>query len=299
MTLLPSGPLRVRPAALLCAVVIVVAALGLGVFEHSVTASRERSAQKHLAKQLSQLQVLPATGAARPEFGRVFGSIDVPRLGTTGLEIVEGATLSNLRQGPAHDATSQLPGQNGAVVIVGHRATYGAPFARLDQLRVGDVISLLTPSGLYVYRVTRPPTVLRPGAGSLQLPTAAEVRASGGSAAQADQALILATGASSSGQSQSLDVVVATLDRAAAAATPAPGRTSSNVVAQLQSVPGQSIGLVLLLLWLAVALAAVTVGQRLLPRFPPALVVAGASVVVLLSVYQCYLAVDRLVPGTH
>jgi len=292
-----SGRLRIRAGALVTAIVVVLAALGLPIFEHDVTASHERSAQKHLTAQLANLEATTSTAAA-PVKGKVFGSLALPRLAITNLEVVEGATLANLRNGPAHDSGSQLPGQQGAVVIVGHRATYGAPFARLGQMRVGDVISLRTPGGLFVYRVSRKPQVLRPGAGSLQLPSAAEVAASGGLVDQADQALVLATAANANGQSQSLEIVVATLDQASGLSG-TPTLNSGAVVAQVRAVPGQSIGIVFLLLWLALVAVAVSIGRRLRSRIPANVVYALISIVVLVSVYQMYVAIDRLVPGTH
>jgi sortase A len=47
------------------------------------------------------------------------------------------------------------PGADGNLVITGHNYRNGAHFGRLDELRVGDTVSLTTPEGKrYVYRVT-------------------------------------------------------------------------------------------------------------------------------------------------
>jgi sortase A len=41
----------------------------------------------------------------------------------------------------------------GNVAIAGHRTTYGRPFNRLDQMRPGDDVWLMTPVGDYRYVV--------------------------------------------------------------------------------------------------------------------------------------------------
>lgn len=48
-----------------------------------------------------------------------------------------------------------MPGQLGNAAIAGHRTTYGAPFNRLDELKIGDEIRIETLwGGNYLYRVT-------------------------------------------------------------------------------------------------------------------------------------------------
>jgi len=285
-----------QPVPVLVALAVVAAALGLVVLERYGTASHERGSQDHLAAQFAELQA--KRGAQDwPVAGKAFAFLDVPRVDIDEQAVVEEATLADLRRGPAHESSSELPGQPGAVVILGRRQTYGGPFARLGDLRVGDVITLRTPGALFVYRVSRPPQVLSPGPGAtLQLPSPAQVVASGGPAGGADQALVLATSRSSRGRS--LEVVVATLDQASTA-NPGSRPASGNLVAQLRSVPGQPIGMALFVVWLLVALGAVDLVRRVGPRLPPAVVYGATSVVVLVAVYHMYLAIDRLVPGTY
>lgn len=288
--------LRVQPKAVLVIVAVLAAVLGLPLFEHYATAAREHRAQYRLGEQLANLEALPAS--RRPVAGMVFGSMDVPRLRISRLNVVEGATLSDLREGPAHVASSQIPGQSGAIVVLGHRSTYGAPFAGLASLRLGDVISLRTPAGLYVYRVSVGPEVLRPGSGSVQLPSSAAVQASGGTTTGAEQSLILATSASSRLNSASMLAVVASLDQASALAV-APSTTAGKVVAQFGFVPGETAGLLFLGLWLLV-IAGVIEGGRLLSKAAPlALILSAQLAVGVICVFQIYQAVDRIVPGTH
>jgi sortase A len=291
----PPVRLQVRVGAVVAAVAILVAALGVRGFEAYGTASREQRSQQHLMAAFANIEASRGTNAAWPVNGGPFALLDIPRLAINGQAVVEGATLADLRRGPARDSASQLPGQRGAVVILGRRRTYGAPFARLGQLRAGDVISMRTPSALWVYRVSASPQVLPPGA-TLQMPSAVDTN--GGPGDPVDQALVLATSVSSRGQS--LEVVVATLDQASTTGSPAASASASGqVVAQLRSVPGQRIGIVLFGLWLLVLAGALALARRFRPRLPPAFVYGACSVVVLIALFQLYLAVDRLLPGTY
>jgi len=69
------------------------------------------------------------------------------------LVVVEGTSPANLTAGPGHLRDTPLPGQAGVSEILGRRATFGAPFGRLAQLRPGDEIQAITGQGYATYRV--------------------------------------------------------------------------------------------------------------------------------------------------
>jgi sortase A len=69
--------------------------------------------------------------------------------------------------GPVHYGITALPGAGTPVAIAGHRTTYTAPFYRLGQLHIGNVIILETPYGSFTYRVARLSTVLPSDVGVL------------------------------------------------------------------------------------------------------------------------------------
>ncbi|HVL82303.1 MAG TPA: class E sortase [Actinomycetota bacterium] len=96
--------------------------------------------------------------------------IQIPRIKLDML-VVEGTSESALKAGAGHYPHTPLPGQRGNVSIAGHRTTYGRPFNRVDELRVGDVIRLHTPKGVHVYRVERDPWVTHPRDWSVVGPT--------------------------------------------------------------------------------------------------------------------------------
>jgi sortase A len=79
----------------------------------------------------------------------------IPRLGRDYHKVVvEGVRAADLTKGPGHYPGTQLPGQAGNFVVSGHRTTYGAPFARLDELRAGDPVVVETATTWFTYRVS-------------------------------------------------------------------------------------------------------------------------------------------------
>jgi sortase A len=85
----------------------------------------------------------------------------IPKLGVDTI-VVQGTSPSALRAGAGHYPTTPLPGAKGNVAIAGHRTTYGRPFNRIEQLKVGDKIVLTTPVGRYTYAVAKPPFITTP-----------------------------------------------------------------------------------------------------------------------------------------
>jgi sortase A len=88
-----------------------------------------------------------------PPDGDVIARIGIPKIGVDQY-VVEGVNVDDLRKGPGHYPTTQLPGHEGNVAIAGHRTTYGAPFGDLDQLQAGDQILVVTVQGKFKYKVT-------------------------------------------------------------------------------------------------------------------------------------------------
>jgi sortase A len=59
-----------------------------------------------------------------------------------------------LRHGPGHISGTALPGEPGNSAIAGHRTTYGAPFANLDDVNLGDEVRVTTGKGRFTYTVS-------------------------------------------------------------------------------------------------------------------------------------------------
>lgn len=68
--------------------------------------------------------------------------------------VVQGTTVAALQAGAGHYTTTPYPcGAAGNVAIAGHRTTYGRPFNRINEMRPGDTVTLVTPVSRCVYRV--------------------------------------------------------------------------------------------------------------------------------------------------
>jgi sortase A len=122
-------------------------------FEHSL--ARLHSPTTSTVPTEVQNPPTPTTLAplAVPPEGDALGIIGIPKIGVTQY-IVEGVNVDDLRKGPGHYPSTQLPGHEGNSAIAGHRTTYGAPFGDLDQLAVGDEINVATVQGKFKYKVT-------------------------------------------------------------------------------------------------------------------------------------------------
>jgi sortase A len=70
--------------------------------------------------------------------------------------VVEGTTLAALQAGAGHYIDTPFPCEQGNVGIAGHRTTYGRPFNKLDEMRPGDTVDLLTPFARCTYQVVPP-----------------------------------------------------------------------------------------------------------------------------------------------
>ncbi|HVB34362.1 MAG TPA: class D sortase [Patescibacteria group bacterium] len=86
--------------------------------------------------------------SAAPE-GFPLGQIQIRSISLTAM-IVEGDNAGVLRRAVGHVPGTALPGQQGNVVIAGHRDTFFRP---LRNIRKGDEITLTTLSGSYRYQV--------------------------------------------------------------------------------------------------------------------------------------------------
>ena len=95
--------------------------------------------------------VTPASLAAVP--GDPIALLDIPAIHLRNVVIVEGTSAEDMTLGPGHLRDTPFPGQAGISVVFGRRATFGAPFADVPQLRRGDLIATTTSQGRARYKV--------------------------------------------------------------------------------------------------------------------------------------------------
>ncbi|MBQ7431466.1 MAG: class D sortase [Butyrivibrio sp.] len=74
--------------------------------------------------------------------------------------VVEGTDRNALSAALGHEKSTVLPGQTGNCVIAGHRNyTFGKYFNRLNEVEIGDMIYIHTPTEKYSYKVSEIKTV--------------------------------------------------------------------------------------------------------------------------------------------
>ncbi|WP_224760483.1 sortase [Salinibacterium sp. ZJ450] len=78
--------------------------------------------------------------------------LEIPKLGVREV-VVEGTDSATTQAGPGHRRDTMLPGQAGVSVIMGRAAAYGGPFARLQELAPGDVLTIVTGQGEHTFEV--------------------------------------------------------------------------------------------------------------------------------------------------
>lgn len=69
--------------------------------------------------------------------------------------VLEGTSSKVTLSGPGHRRDTVLPGQAGISVLYGRQAAYGAPFATVHTLEVGDKITAVTGQGESTYTVSQ------------------------------------------------------------------------------------------------------------------------------------------------
>lgn len=84
------------------------------------------------------------------EVGSRLGELFIPRLEAL-IPIYEGTSARVLDEGIGHLIRSHLPGEEGRIVLSGHRDTV---FRHLNQVELGDELQVLVGSHAYIYTIT-------------------------------------------------------------------------------------------------------------------------------------------------
>lgn len=87
----------------------------------------------------------------RPKLGAVMGKVTIPSISLE-YPLIHGDDDSELSKGIGHDPGTTLPGENGNVVITGHRDTV---FRNLGKVQEGDLVKLNTYYGNFTYKVSK------------------------------------------------------------------------------------------------------------------------------------------------
>ncbi len=90
------------------------------------------------------------------EAARLSGALFLLKIPSIDIDtvILNGTSVPTLRKAPGFYEISHMPGE-GNTAIAGHRNTYGAPFARVNELDPGDEIFLTYGQETFIYEVER------------------------------------------------------------------------------------------------------------------------------------------------
>ncbi|KAA1421018.1 sortase [Nocardioides humilatus] len=151
----PREPFEMTGANVVAIAMVMISILLLifGAYLFGGSALSERRQQDVAFAQMKKdlaLATVPVSGAI-PR-GTPVGIITIPHLGVE--QVFEmGSSSAETRHGPGLRPDTVLPGQAGVSVLIGRRATGGAPFRDLDQLSPGDLIEVVTGQGEFTYVV--------------------------------------------------------------------------------------------------------------------------------------------------
>jgi LPXTG-site transpeptidase (sortase) family protein len=82
----------------------------------------------------------------------VFGQLQIDSINLNEY-VVSGTNEKDLEFGPGHYLQTSLPGNGGNVGIAGHRTTFGAPFANLGEVQIGDEVILTVNNKKFHYTI--------------------------------------------------------------------------------------------------------------------------------------------------
>jgi len=136
---------RAYAIRIICRVLFVLGSLALGYAGFGFGDS-------HLYQAVEIRKFERAAGPTKAQIfaeGDVLGEIQIPRLEMDSI-VVQGDSNAALRRAIGHVSESALPGQQGNIVLAGHRDTFFRP---LRNVRQGDEIVLKTGNGSFHYRV--------------------------------------------------------------------------------------------------------------------------------------------------
>ena len=218
-----------------------------------------------------------------PPNGDPVGRIVIPKIGVDQI-VVEGVDVADLRKGPGHYPGTPLPGQLGNAAIAGHRTTYGAPFGDLDQLAVGDEISVQTVQGTFKFRVDQEPFAVNPNDRDVLLPVA-------------DGAVLTLTTCNPKYSAAERLIVTAALPPIVVPLPPSPGVTSTRKA--ISGLSGERSSRAAAFLWGIIAALVGLVWWFLFHRYPrwTTWLVGVVPFLVVLFVFYAYL--ERMLPSNY
>jgi LPXTG-site transpeptidase (sortase) family protein len=133
----------------LFSIVIAVGVSTVAVAAVSIYQMNSSSGSAYLPELDSSFVNNPETALPTLKAGDVIGTLSIPKIKKT-INIIEGTGNKELKLGAGHYVGSVLPGVSDNSVLAGHRDSV---FRNLGQLKIGDLMTVRTSYGTFVYEV--------------------------------------------------------------------------------------------------------------------------------------------------
>jgi sortase A len=130
-------------------VVIAVGLSTVALATVSIYQMNSSSGSSYLPELGSSFTDNPKAVLPKPMVGDVIGTLSIPRMKKT-IKIIEGTGSKELKLGVGHYVKSVLPGVSDNSVLAGHRDSV---FRNLGDLKLGDLMTVRTSYGTFVYEV--------------------------------------------------------------------------------------------------------------------------------------------------
>ncbi|EKN65025.1 hypothetical protein BABA_21721 [Neobacillus bataviensis LMG 21833] len=129
--------------------------LGVGLWQFADMKFQTKASVKQAKEMIAEQQAEPPTKKAEnsppPSMGDTVGLLTIPKIKSE-LAIVEGTNPDDLEKGVGHYKGSYFPGDQGQIVLSGHRDTV---FRKLGELNIGDSLKMQMPYGNFTYEITK------------------------------------------------------------------------------------------------------------------------------------------------
>jgi LPXTG-site transpeptidase (sortase) family protein len=138
-----------RWATVAFSIVIAVGLSTVAVAAVSIYQMNASSGSTSLPELDSSFTYNPMSVLPKPKVGDVIGTLSIPKIKKT-IKIIEGTGSKELKLGVGHYVRSVLPGVSDNSVLAGHRDSV---FRNLGELKLGDLMTVRTSYGTFVYEV--------------------------------------------------------------------------------------------------------------------------------------------------
>lgn len=129
--------------------IVFIAYAGWNMLESRLDTAKSLKEAKELV-QSPEKGTLQKDAPLKPDFGDTVGLLAIPKLEAE-LPIVEGTDPDDLEKGVGHYKGSYFPGEDGQIILSGHRDTV---FRKLGELKTGDIFEIQLQKGSFKYEIT-------------------------------------------------------------------------------------------------------------------------------------------------